>query len=499
MPGPVYKESWSRCEPPSMLYDTIRNPNAPYIPPKPPQINSPDTIESTQQRLNREVFEKFKVNARLTHDSFVTVVQVGKYVFMAVMLPPYLCIYGIPKWFFINALPQMFLVIKMQSMNIGRFMQELTKRVKDLMKGMMDQLIGDALKMAGRHTRKFMQMMGHGFDKAHQVLAQAMAKVKEHLNSFHQACLRPFKVMHEKSSKALTASAKWLEEKGENIKNSVQRSCSHAAKAVQNNLLTPVWNALTIPYHQVRDKLNDIAGRFNKMNNTLKSKLESVKDVFSNAGQAVIEQLKKVLDKVELGLNWTQSHVEKASEALRKLVDRGVGTVADIAQKVNDKIHDFAAPKLERIVQHFQQMSNVVVQAGYIMLGWVSKPIKRGFKSFRSGKEDAPGVMRRLAEGFRNGVVGLVQEVNKRVKSWWKLFLQAVAAFRAWLRQQLIDLPGKALIAFKHLWQRLKYMGTRGLLGTRLFIAWMWLIATHGMQLVRELAEELDRWFATKV
>ena len=151
MRGSIQKESWSKCDHPYSLYETIRNPKALNAPLKIDSLASkrePDTIESTQKRLHKEMLNKLESKGlQLPHSSFVAVVQVAKYVFLAIMLPPYLCLYGIPKFLLFSLIPQALLEIRAVIIKIGHFFKELTKTAVEKMKGLIDQLLGEALKL----------------------------------------------------------------------------------------------------------------------------------------------------------------------------------------------------------------------------------------------------------------------------------------------------------------------------------------------------------------
>lgn len=100
------RDSLSKCE--SNLYSSIyrveRHPDF-----KPDDVTSPpsipkDTLQTAKEKLHKEALE------RLRHTSNYTIIQhgfarIGKYLFLAVALPPYLCLYRLPKWLFLQGAP----------------------------------------------------------------------------------------------------------------------------------------------------------------------------------------------------------------------------------------------------------------------------------------------------------------------------------------------------------------------------------------------------------
>lgn len=68
-------------------------------------LKSQDTLSSAHLRLEKEIFLKMKEGGlNFPWGSFVVVGTIGKYVFLAFMLPPYMLCYGIPKWIVMQGL-----------------------------------------------------------------------------------------------------------------------------------------------------------------------------------------------------------------------------------------------------------------------------------------------------------------------------------------------------------------------------------------------------------
>lgn len=70
-----------------------------------------DTIEISKERLNEEALSKLgkKETYTVSQNSFM---RIGKYLFLAVTLPPYVLVVGIPKWIVLQALPLIFSVLQ---------------------------------------------------------------------------------------------------------------------------------------------------------------------------------------------------------------------------------------------------------------------------------------------------------------------------------------------------------------------------------------------------
>lgn len=69
---------------------------------------SRDTIETSSVKIEKEVTEKFHANNfQLPNERMVPLARAGKFLFMAVALPPFVMLYTIPKWIATHIIPQM--------------------------------------------------------------------------------------------------------------------------------------------------------------------------------------------------------------------------------------------------------------------------------------------------------------------------------------------------------------------------------------------------------
>jgi hypothetical protein len=102
------RDSLSRCE--SNLYSNIyqvgRHPEF-----KPEAVRSTQPIHKDTIQISRDKMKKDALE-RLDHTSKYSIVQhgfmrIGKVLFLAVVLPPYMAIYRIPKWVLVEAIPLM--------------------------------------------------------------------------------------------------------------------------------------------------------------------------------------------------------------------------------------------------------------------------------------------------------------------------------------------------------------------------------------------------------
>lgn len=502
MPGPVYKDSMGRCEPPSMLYDTIRNPRGPHIPQKVESI-SKDTIESTQTRIHREVLEKFEGRGlKLPHESFVAVVQVGKYLFLAIMLPPYLCMYGIPRWFLVAALPQFFFFVKSNFLRVGHFIHEHTKRLTDLMKGMIDQTIGDALRMMQRHTRNLWGYLKDAKQNAMQAMQQRWDALQNMLKAAQQAALTPFKNAYNAMQTKLSDAGEWL-----------AALAKHMANGVQNGLskFQQLGAAAVVPvFHWLRSPVANTQALVKEAVNSLSAGIQAIAkrvNSFTDAIQNVLENIyEKTKQRWESFINpkgeWIQEKFESMYEAIRDRYRHVAAAISDTSTEIIRKFQEFASPKVQQVMHGIQAIPILAAQAAYSLWSRFPKGYKGKAQSKISALKRWGNAMKRYGGAGIHMAVKAVVHVTETLLvtiskgySWlvdWMTF-----AFW-WLRRQLIALPGRLLRGAVRLIHEFKKLFTRSSLFVRRLVAWVWVIFSHGMGLVQELADEISSWFSVK-
>ena len=98
-------DTLSRCDSHTYtnLYDAhkrVEIKTAPLVENKGPK----DTIEFSRDQFKKEALSRLrhKTNQTMSHSGFM---RVGKYLFMAVAFPPYVLLYGVPKWIFTEGFP----------------------------------------------------------------------------------------------------------------------------------------------------------------------------------------------------------------------------------------------------------------------------------------------------------------------------------------------------------------------------------------------------------
>lgn len=404
--GVVSKDSWSRCESPSMLYGA-RNPSAPLKSPEAVSaIKNKDTIESTQQRLRREMLNKLdNKGLELPHETYVAVIQVGKYMFMAVMLPVYLCCYGIPRWILVNAMPHLFLGIKNQAMRVGRFFVEMTKRVMDTMKGLLDQLIGDSLRMSRDRAKNVWNYLSNKFIR----LSKVFSNMFKAINPFGQRSESAKVALAKRSAKLFNEAQQmahaWnqlIVEKARAAIKQLTEIVVDALTAFDRVVFTPFVNFLLIPFKflaRVRDAIKKvIVLRLRKAKELLKRVTDPVSNTLKKAARRVVEEVKKAFEKVMQPIaTWLHEKKEIVDVYFQQLRVAVVDPLFNAARSVGRKF-GFVGKKVFKVLPSSVKRS--VKFSWKLVSQHFEGSMSRRKKSFSGFGKSVKG----LAVGFVSGI-----------------------------------------------------------------------------------------------
>lgn len=277
MPGKfITRESWSRCESPSMLYDAVRRPVQ-----KPALVSLPngqDTIETTK-RLKQERINKLENKGlELSHESYVTVVQVGKYMFFAVMLPVYLCCYGLPRWIVVKALQPLYEGVKNQAASMGRYAVELSKSVVDVMRGLLDQLIGDALRMSKQRGKNLFQHILRRFRNVSDKFSNASKAIKKRFKEFKDAAAKRSQNLYKKAEGRVLARNALMKQKAFGKAKQAGAWVLKVLTKLDEMFLTPILKVVFYPFRLLFKVLGAIKNFLLKILQQVRDRLKKIID-----------------------------------------------------------------------------------------------------------------------------------------------------------------------------------------------------------------------------
>ena len=468
-----------------MLYDVVRHPNELRSPIK-TVVNftdkTQDTIESTQQRLNNEMLGRFHTKGlELSHESFVAVVQVGKYVFLAIMLPPYLCFYGIPRWLLVNLVPQLLMVGKEISTTVGKFVLELGKRIADVMKGLMEQLIGDALRLSANGAQKFWHHLTKGLQSVYGQLA-SVGRV------LHKP-IELAKHLSEKTKTMVKGIALAAREKAEGALAEALKLATDAVHFINQNVIQPVVTLLAPPLtmginiikNGAATVLEKVKGWSEKTFSVLErvvSKslkigkkyahklltpiLKTARETLAALERTLLPALKKVTDPLAEGIMSVQAHAEKI-----------VAPVIEMMKNALQVIPLFTADMINRAKMRFRRVNWKGGRPRQALTTWghAAKSIAKGAWN---GTKEIGFFAQRCATKFNGWLLKIL------VKIWEKVLLGIRLVIN-----QLVLLPYQAMSISKVWWHHFKNGVYTAIFGVRIIIAILWASFMYAMFLIR--------------
>lgn len=497
MPALIYKDSLGRCEPPSMLYDTIRKPHSPYIPPKSTNDVQKDTLESVQQQLNRKTVERLQNGGlRLPHESYVAVVQSGKYLFLAIMFPPYFCCYGLPRWLLISLLPQLLMLVKQESLRVGRFIQNFAKRVTDIMKGILEQMLASSLTL----SKYFNKSLGRFFISAVLKFTALLKKGIEQGQSFKKRAFIVFRqvsiLWYTKAQSVLSLIKAYLPTKVRRFGNQIKKFILKRYQSL-NKVLFKAFQ-LFLPVVQLVDFTRKYLRKITNVASRIKQRAKRKINFINKATQKCFNHIVKITEEsikvLSPLIKWgheklvpIQASLQSAWKLLLKRIQRfnnSIYTKANALIAMNSRL---SAQFLRWILPAFkkvkEQWNRVRLSSRRILV--------QQRKKWPFFDQYVKSVGSRVVLNFRK-LLNINKVLNNWIKqaiSWLWLLLQNVLR---WLHNQLAAFPNHVGKTAIRLSQLLNQLFCIVILGMRLSIAWTWAILVCGMRVLHEFSEEID-------
>jgi len=500
MKGPIQQDSMSRCEPPS-FYETIRNPNARPLPPK-PIIETRDTIETSPQQRFNQLSERFKTSGlRLPHESFVAVAQVGKYMFLAIMVPTYLCVYGIPRWLLMNLLPQLFAGLAQHTFKIGRFASDLSKQMTDVMKGALKQLIGDALRLSSQQTKQLWQHIMAGPIAIGAHLAKTWHALGHKLSEFTKMATHPVSELYQKIAHFSETIHDKIKTKAHELSDSAKHHVQQLSQSINNQVIIPMINFFSQPITYTTQWTKTLAQRLastaSDAKDSIKEKLKEMLDPLSRAAKAVTEQIKQIAQAVFSPIiTWGQIALEASMRRMQEAWEKVSKPATKIAEGVRDKVNQIQTS----IIQFFNSALVAIPSALLYPIKWIKKRMPNWKQN---PSQQQKGLIYRSKEFFRKGKDKIVLATkrgallaSKLVRQLLKQLIQKAKLLLGKFKQELIALPNKIKRGIQRLARATRKTARRLASELYLYMVWLWTLCCLGMFLVRQLTDKFILWLS---
>ncbi|MBS4170531.1 hypothetical protein [Neochlamydia sp. AcF95] len=286
MKGPVARDSIGRCTPGNDLYAMIRNPTARVA----PVVKPVDTIRSSRLRLEREATAKIGKFMQ----NFLVVARAGKYIFLAFTLPPYLLLYGLPKWMVENTVPLLF-YFSLKPFQMMHHKLRHTLKSHETSKNAIHNM-KNLFSHAFKHTIEYIQWI--------QRTSQALfVHLKHSMVALSYRLLQPYLPIMQRSIQTAEAVTKML------LQKTYQRGDKQVEMARQFASL--MWKIVKEEFSgSLNLYINDLKVRFNAFKKYLKKQIEKPRLEIQRFNDNLIHQLKRINETLQtLGLKISK-HVE---------------------------------------------------------------------------------------------------------------------------------------------------------------------------------------------
>lgn len=487
----VYRDSISRCGPQDDIYSLIRNPYAPQI----KKAQAPvDTIEvcTPEQMLEKEAMAKLKEGrlGLLSNDKMLVIARAGRLLFILITLPPYIFLYGIPKWLMMEAIPWMFLRTKTFFQKTVDFSNQILTKIWESVKLNLTSRFSSGLQTFAEYMKWVNKSMEALFTHLqHQVV------------QLNQKFTKPFKdayellegVVKESLAKILQGQQK-IKEKIQSLIKSIQNSFQLGQERLHHSLMQPMQQWTSQQVERIASTLKHIENRTSAFGERLYAfvalPIKKVAKFFEKSAQKITQKIQEFV--VKPLVEWAQPKIDASAKFLRKVQNRVEKTVSKHIENIQKKISataEFVHQSVQPLVNWGFMISQAMIKfiTPDFFLGWLRSKASQGWS--KKNRVFAPAFAR------------LGNHLKKGVQNKWHQFKQKGKSLKTWAIKVVRWIIAKILEAPGQLWNlmiKLFYAFLRAVRQTVHFLklTWMWtrVLSRYGAQLLRELADEMGNW-----
>lgn len=354
-----------------------------------------DTLETKQQRLERQLETRFNLNQQVPSGKIVLFVQVGKYAILAFVMPPFYLFYEGPRWVLITIQP-LFLVVFEKAgailllistfamdfwAGVGKRLQ-FFKKPKDILK--------NKFKTLAQVLLKRIVVLGRKIDQVFQPITRTLQKMQHYL----------VKVQEKRASFILSLKIfprlmqKKFKEKKDIYKQTLKEKTAAllvALKQVQIPFiaLQKVLNPVAIfAKNQFVNVVNPILKVTSTCLSTSKAIVNKLINQSKDLGNMLSVPFNHVVKAVEIPLKNAIKHAERIVSTLRKKVSIQAEALVNMVQTVT--------------VAAITPMQKTFVQIGEFSKGTGLNLIQKGKLIFERLKRMQP-IVKRVIEALRDG------------------------------------------------------------------------------------------------
>lgn len=416
MPGPITRDSIAKSAPANDLYAMIRNPSAKM----PTSVKQVDTIKSLQAQMERDAIAQLGKSMQ----KFIFVARAGKFVFLAITMPPYILLYGLPKWILMDALPIIFHHVS----NPFKLAHDKIKKLfktNENDKGVLSTL-KNALTTISTKAAEYIKWI----DRTSKAL---FVHMKHQIVALGYRLLQPSLPLFQKGAQAAEAATKLLQKtygKGEKHAELARQFVSFAWKIAKQECAHQMR-----PFTEmVKNKFNDIHKRTSKLiekphleiqkfKKAVAHKLKQVNEVLKSTGQRISKNTAYIGNAIVSFtarplIEWASPKMEWTGSMFRAGVDK-------------------MAQNFEKIRGFVQNIASGVMDAARLSREVVTSTVKNIFEAV------TPAFVKQFFNpegGFKKKTQQMIENIGQKIKKLKKVIIQ--------LAVNSLDMSRRKLFAF---------------------------------------------------
>lgn len=469
-PNPIYRpDTLGRCNNNLNMYTAqhdIRRKDVPISRP-----SRMDGMESMQQRLNREILSNFlSNNFRLPNEKFVLVGQLGKGMFLAIVLPTYIFFYGAPKWLGQVLLPKM----QNGTMSLLSYLRSVSKWIS-----------GNAISLGNTFKTPLLLLYAQ-IQRVHKTVTEALNKARESIKAQLARIASPFIRAGEAVTNAYQRAIKVLDNtvlRHIRAAQSYLQGRAEATKQAIDNVYQPIatW---------IASKFNKAAEISKEITSWMREKAERVTETAKQWAQQPLQQLNQLLHGMvhffqqipKPQTNWGKSQLKAIIERAKIIQE----AIVKFAENAATRVQQLAAATVN-YVQNVGQYSLQLMQAiQNPILAWGRPHLERFLQAIERFQRMVQSIHRTL-EAYRERLARHLKRFAKRLKQIADFGQRGARRF--W--EEGKKLPARAKRAIKRTIEFIRHTKISFVYLIRLLIAWIWVLFKVGMMLVRERSTAL--------
>lgn len=441
MPGPIHRDSLSKCTQGNDLYAMIRNPTIKIQAQPPKQM---DTLKSLQGQMERDAI----AHLGKAMQNFIFVARAGKFLFLAIAMPPYILLYGLPKFILIEAIPN---ILQQMSHAFKLTNEKIKKLFKEDNKGVLSY-IKSAFAAVSTKAAEYVKWI----DKSSKAL---FAHLKHQVVSLGYRLLQPYLPILQKSAKTAEAVTKMLlhktYEKGDKHLEIARKFASFAWKVAKQELVNqtqPFAKMVKNTFSSVRKLTKKLIEKprleIQKFKKTITHSLKKTNEVLKSTGLKISKNsaamtalvisytAKPLLDWSTPKIQWTASFLQSGQEKIAFQFERIRGFMQNLASGAGDA------------VRMSRQAVAIVVKNVFEAV--TPSFIKHFFNSEGGFKKNSREIIQNLGNKIKkvkNAVLNFTADYIATAKNNFFKWLQKIRLFFSFLGQQIKQFP-KRLLSF---------------------------------------------------